>query len=196
MKTNLHLKLRRVTVSKIILTQINADITVINTDARYLYEYHVAITTSNYSLSVNCRTWSNLKHKLHGFEYGLQNTKNFLELRTRILKKVLDPAVTQPLTEMSTRNRKRKCFWGVASGRRVRLWSSPLSVSRLSRQYGILNISQPCKPRQHVTGIALLFTFTLIVNGSKLTTQQWPPLPPHEDCSKSTVTWSFLSNKC
>jgi hypothetical protein len=33
---------------------------------------------------------------------------------------------------------------------------SQLTVSRLSRQYGIHNISQPCRPPRPVTGIALL----------------------------------------
>jgi hypothetical protein len=34
------------------------------------------------------------------------------------------------------------------------------ATSRLSRQCGILNISQPYRPPKPVTGIALLFTFT------------------------------------
>jgi hypothetical protein len=36
----------------------------------------------------------------------------------------------------------------------------PPSVSRLSRQCGILNILQPYRPPWPVTGIALLFYFT------------------------------------
>jgi hypothetical protein len=47
----------------------------------------------------------------------------------------------QPLTEIST----RKWFWGVERGRRVRLTISP-SLSRLSRQCEILNISQHYRP--------------------------------------------------
>jgi hypothetical protein len=62
----------------------------------------------------------------------------------------------QPLTEMSTRNRKIY-FWGAESGQCVRFTTSPSCVSLLPRKCGTLNISQLCRSPRPVIGIALLF---------------------------------------
>jgi hypothetical protein len=67
--------------------------------------------------------------------------------------------LTQPLTEMST----RKYFWEVERGRRVSLTISSPSVSRLSRQGKILDISQPFRPQRSVTGISLYFNVKVLI---------------------------------
>jgi hypothetical protein len=51
--------------------------------------------------------------------------------------------ITQPLKELSTRDRNKKLFRGVERGRCVRLETSPPAEIRPSRQCRILNISQP-----------------------------------------------------
>jgi hypothetical protein len=49
-------------------------------------------------------------------------------------------------------------FWRVMRGRCAGLTALPPSVSQLSTQCGILNISQPYRPWRPFAGIALLFT--------------------------------------
>jgi hypothetical protein len=50
-------------------------------------------------------------------------------------------------------------MWSKAAARCVGLTTLPPSVRRLSRQCGILNISQTYRPPRSVTGIALLYFY-------------------------------------
>jgi hypothetical protein len=61
---------------------------------------------------------------------------------------------------MFPENEHQKIFFfllGVKHGRSVKLTASPLSVNRLSRKCGILDVSKPSRPSWAFTGIAFTF---------------------------------------
>jgi hypothetical protein len=60
-------------------------------------------------------------------------------------------ALIQPVNEY------QKSSWMIKRGWRARLRTSPLSVNRFSRIFGILDVLQLYKSPRPVTGIALLF---------------------------------------
>jgi hypothetical protein len=64
----------------------------------------------------------------------------------------------------STFSSTRESSWGVERCRCIGLTTSPppTSISRLSRQCGILNISLPYRPPRPLTGTALLYFFYVL----------------------------------
>jgi hypothetical protein len=62
---------------------------------------------------------------------------------------------TQPLTEMSSMNIPIGCKG--RPGRTADSLKAMYDMSRLSRKFGVLNVSQPYRPPRPVTGIALLY---------------------------------------
>jgi hypothetical protein len=76
------------------------------------------------------------------------------------------PAALSPGVYSAWHNEYHKIFLRGKRDRRARLTTLPSSVSRLSRQCGILDISHPYRPPRFVTGIALLVSLDFICKNS------------------------------
>jgi hypothetical protein len=94
------------------------------------------------------------RHTATGWKFQLASCFN--QRKVGGLPTVSAVCLMIPLATASKFN--NNIFIIIIGGRRVSLSTSLPSLSHLSRQWRILNISQPYRPPRPVTGIALLFT--------------------------------------
>jgi hypothetical protein len=80
-----------------------------------------------------------------------------------ILLAALGPGVYSASNRNEYQKHKNNVSGELSSGRCIGLTTLPPSVSRLSRQCGILNILQLYRPPRPIMGIALLFIYETVL---------------------------------
>jgi hypothetical protein len=68
----------------------------------------------------------------------------------------------------SNRNEYQESSWGVKGGRRVRLTTTPPSLSGLSRKYGSPDVWKPYGSSRPITGVSLLLYIYVCVRKHNL----------------------------
>jgi hypothetical protein len=106
---------------------------------------------------------------------------------------ILPAALGPGVYSASNRNEYQKHKNYVKCGRCIGLTTLPPSVSRLSRQCEILNISQPYRPPRPVMGIALLFMPILLAETIEFVDTEKVSALDKFYCTKRSLVSMFLN---